>query len=320
MRRATFLAVALVATLWPTAAVAQARRSEDPAQVILSGDAIVPRGRVVGQVVVFSGSASIAGVASGDVVVFDGSIVVSGQVSGDVVALDGSVRLNATAQVTGSVLAGDDVIVVEGASVGGDVRQGVSFTLAGSVSVLGILLPSAAMAASVLLAGLVLLLFAPRGADRVAAAGLTAPFASIGWGFVLVLVVPLVAVAAAATIVGLPFGLAILLGLGLLWLVGQAWVTYTVGRLLVREPRSRVGALFAGWAIGTAVGLVPFLNAVWWGLGSVFGIGAMTVAAWRARRGGSEPVTAAARRAKGGRHAAGQVPTTSPRTVPAADD
>jgi len=256
-------------------------------------------------------------VVSGDVVVIDGPVVVSGQVSGDVVALDGPIRLNATAQVGGSVLGGEAVTVVEGASVGGDVRQGVSFTLAGSVSVLGALLASAAMAASILLAGLVLLLFAPRGADRVAAAGLTAPFASAGWGLLLVLVIPVAAVAAAVTIVGVPFGLAIVLGLGLLWLIGQAWVTYTVGRLLVREPRSRVGALFAGWAIVAAIGLVPFLNVVWWGVGSVFGIGSMTVAAWRARRGGAPTPGTSGPRTKGGRHAAGHVaaapsPTPSP--------
>ncbi len=161
---------------------------------------------------------------------------------------------------------------------------------------------------------MVLLLFAPRGADRVADAGRSAPFASFGWGLLLVLVIPLAAIAAAATIIGLPFGLAVLLGLGLLWLIGQTWLTYTVGRLLVREPRSRLGALVAGWAIGAAIGLVPFLNLVWWGLGSIVGIGAMTVAAWRVRRGDAAPPTPASRGDRGGRHAAGRP------VVPAATD
>ncbi len=310
MRRGALLlaAVVIVVMSWATSAGAQAREPATPAdQVILSGDAVVPRGRVVGQVVVFSGSANIAGVVRGDVVVLDGPVTVAGQVSGDVVALDGVIRLQATAQVGGDVLGGDAVTVVQGATVGGQVRQGVSFTLSDTTRVLGALLASAAMAASILIAGLVLLLFAPRGADRVAHAGLSAPFASIGWGLVLVIVIPLAAVAAAATIIGLPFGLAVLLGLGLLWLVGQTWLTYTLGRLLVREPRSRVGALFAGWGIGAAIGLVPFLNVVWWGLGSIFGIGAMTVAAWRARRGDGRPAAPDSRGGKGGRHAAGRV-------------
>jgi hypothetical protein len=87
------------------------------------------------------------------------------------------------------------------------------------------------------------------------------------------------------TIVGLPLGLALLLSVGLLWLLGQAAVTYAIGRLVVRAPRSRVGALFAGWGIGAALGLVPFLNAVWWTLGAIFGLGAILVATWRARHG-----------------------------------
>ncbi|HEY7478322.1 MAG TPA: hypothetical protein VIB62_08800 [Actinomycetota bacterium] len=320
MRRAGSLVVALGIALWPAAAFAQAREPVDPPeQVVLSGDANVPRGRVVGQVVVFHGRATIAGVVSGDVVVVDGPIVVAGQVSGDVVAVDGSIRLQSTAQVGGSVLGGDRVTVVEGATVGGDVREGISFTLAGSVSVLGALLASAAMAASILITGLLLILIAPRGADGVARAGLGAPLASAGWGVLLVLVVPIVAVAAALTIVGLPFGLAVVLGLGLVWLIGQAWVTYTIGRMLVREPRSRIGAMFAGWGIGAAIGLVPVLNGIWWGVGSVFGLGAMTVAAWRVRRGPgaatelpSPPATSSGRRAKGGRHAAGRVATSAP--------
>src|SRR5207344_1954091 len=57
------------------------------------------------------------------------------------------------------------------------------------------------------------------------------------------------------------------------------------GRFVVRAPRSRIGALFAGWGIGAALGLVPFLNAVWWTLGAIFGLGAILVATWRARHG-----------------------------------
>ena len=59
-----------------------------------------------------------------------------------------------------------------------------------------------------------------------------------------------------------------------------AWI---VGRLLIHEPGTRAGALFAGWGITAAIGLVPGLNVVWWTLGSLFGVGAMTVATWRAR-------------------------------------
>jgi hypothetical protein len=108
---------------------------------------------------------------------------------------------------------------------------------------------------------------------------------------------PLVAVAAMVTIVGLPLGLALLLAMSLLFLVGYAWGVFALGRVLVREPRSRWLALLAGWAVAAAVGLVPFLNLAAWSLGGMFGLGAMTVAIWRAR---------APR--KVGRHRAGTIP------------
>ena len=305
------------AVLWPAAALAQPTTSAEPAdQVVLSGDVLVPRGAVVGQVVVFSGSATIEGVAQGDVVVLDGPVTIAGQVGGDVIALHGPIRLLATAQVTGDVRAGGNLIAVDGAQVTGEVRRDVGFTLSGPAEVLGALLVSAAMAISILLVGLLLILLAPRGAERTAEVIRTAPLATAGWGLVLTICVPIAAIAAAATIVGLPFGLALLLGLGLLWLVGQAAVTYAIGRLIVRAPRSRVGALFAGWGIGAAIGLVPFLNVVWWTLGSIAGLGAILVAAWRARHGAGTLVPGG----RAGRHTRRGRPSQPPATpVPALD-
>jgi hypothetical protein len=95
--------------------------------------------------------------------------------------------------------------------------------------------------------------------------------------------------------------------------VGYAWAVFAVGRLIVREPRSRWLALLAGWAIAAAVGLVPFLNIAAWSIGGMFGFGAMTVAVWRAR---------APR--KVGRHRAGTIPrepdvATSPASVTTLD-
>ena len=67
-----------------------------------------------------------------------------------------------------------------------------------------------------------------------------------------------------------------------------------MGRALLGAPRSRWLAFLAGWAIVGVVSLVPFLNIALWALGSIFGLGAMLVATWRARAG-----------PRGGRHRAG---------------
>lgn len=317
MRRIVFPVVLLVVALWPAAALAQPKSPASPAeQVVLSGDVLVRKGHVVGQVVVFTGSVTVLGVVDGDVVVLDGPIAIQGQVSGDVVAVSGTVDLAPTAQVGGSVTAADEVSRAEGAQVGGSVRSGVRLTLGGPLGALGSLLPSVAVAASVLVAGLLLLLVVPRGGDRIAEALAGAPVSSTAWGAVVVVLVPVLGLLATASVLGLPLGLALLLGAGLLWLIGQAGISWGIGRLIVREPRSRLGALLAGWAVGAVLGLVPFLNIAWWGLGSMVGLGAVLVAAWRTRRGGGELPPA---RERGGRHAAGRVvvPTLAELPAPA---
>jgi hypothetical protein len=281
---------ALLAALAPTAARAQDTggdgavvQAED--QIVVSGSVNVQRGRVVGEVVVFHGSVTVTGVVQGDVVVIDGAITVSGQVSGTVVALNGPIRLAKSAQVGEQVLGSEAVEVADGATIAGGVGDHVAFTLRGTTAALGALLAPVAMTTSVLLLGLILLMLAPRGLDRAGAALLTAPLASCAWGLAVALAIPAVALALVVSILGLPLGLALMFGLGLLWLAGLAMGAHAFGRVLVREPRSLALAWFAGWGIVAVVGFVPFVNVAAWLLGSIAGLGAGTVAAWRARSG-----------------------------------
>jgi hypothetical protein len=309
LRRAFPAACVLALVLWPAAALAQARIVETPQdQVVLRGDVVVPKGQVVGEVVVFRGSVNVAGVVRGDVVVLDGPVTIGGQVSGDVIAVRGTIRLLAGAQVRGSVRGGSDVVVADGAQVQGGIDRGVRFTLSGPLEALGALLAAAAVSVSALVMGLLLLLLSPRGVERVAVAGRERPFASSGWGLAAAVVVPVFAVAASATILGLPVGLAVLLATGALWLVGLAAAMWVIGRALVRPPRRPVAALAAGWGIGTAVGLVPVLNVVWWTLGGVFGVGAIIVAVWGARRGAPQRPSGFEGTVRPGRHRSGRVP------------
>ncbi len=294
----TVMTAVVLAGLAATAAVAKApdpSPSPTPAtgtdpeqgelkdQVILSGDLVVPRGSVVGEVVIFHGAALIQGVVRGGVVVLDGPVVISGQVGGSVVTLNGPVHLLPGANVAGDVRSARTVRLDEGALVQGEVREHVRLTLRGPLAVLGVLLGSIAISASVLLLGILLLLFAPRGADKIVIAAKTAPWAVAGWGVFLAVVVPVASVLAVATIVWMPLGLAVLLALAFGGLLGLTWSTWTAGRLMLPAPRSRWVAFLAGWGALTGLGLVPFLGVVVWILGSVTGLGLMAVAVWRAR-------------------------------------
>jgi hypothetical protein len=234
-------------------------------------------------------------------VVLEGPIVVSGQVSGSVIALDGSIHLLGSAQVAGDVLAHDGVTVAAGARVDGNVRDGVAFTLNGPLRAIGALVSWLAVAVSTLVLGLSMVLMTPRAMERSALAGRTAPWASLAWGVGLAVVLPPAAVAAIATVIGLPLGLGVLLALLLLALVGAVITVHTVGRAIVGLDRQPTLAYLTGWGIATAVGLVPYVSGVVFVASSVFGLGVVVVATWRARH-PDRP----------GRHRTGYVPQTPP--------
>lgn len=310
--RLLFACLAAGLTLWLAGpGIAQTRSPESTPdgppsdQIVLSGDVTVPRGLEVGEVVVLHGTATIAGVVRGDVVVVDGPISVTGQVSGSVVSVNGAVTLGPNAQVLGDVIARGRIRVEAGASVGGEIREGAAFTFRTPIEVFGPLAAWLAVLASTLLLGALLLFLAPRGAEAVAVAALGSPWAAVGIGLAAFIALPVAGVLAVLTLVGLPLGLGLLLGLFLLYSVGFTWSVFVVGRALWHPPRSRWVAFAFGWAIVAAVSAIPVIGAIVWFAGAAFGLGAMTIAVWRAR-------------GAGGRHrSGGKMPVERPAVEPA---
>ncbi len=286
-RARSVLALLLAAvTLWaaaPAWAQFELPPEEPRDQIVLAGDVLVRRGDEVGEVVVLRGTVVVAGLVRGDIVVIDGRIQVAGQVSGSVVNVGGPVTLGGSSHVLGDVIARGRVRVVPGAQVDGSVREGSAFTFRTPIAALGRFAPWLAIWMSVLALGLLLLLLAPRGADAVSNASRTAPWASTGWGAVAFVALPIAGALAIVSLVWLPFGLGLLLALFLLYSVGLALAAFALGRRIWREPRGRLLAFAIGWAILAVVSLIPWLGVLVWVAGSVFGVGATIVAAWRAR-------------------------------------
>lgn len=278
---------ALVLSMGGPAAAQPGPAPEDPGDlIVLSGDVSVRRGEEAGEVVVLHGTATVAGLARGDVIVLDGRITVTGQVSGSVVSVNGPVTLGPSAHVGGDVLAHGPVRAETGARVDGDVREGATFTLREPIEALGRFASWLAVWVSVLGLGLLLLLFAPRGADAVANAARTRPWASLGWGALTFVALPLGAAIAIVTLVGLPLGLGLLLALFFVYSIGVSWSAFALGRRLWPEPHRRVTALAIGWAILAAAAAIPFVGGVVWVVGAMFGLGAALLATWEARGAG----------------------------------
>jgi hypothetical protein len=251
--------------------------------VVLSGRADVPEGQEVGDLVVFHGSSTVDGTVDGSLTAFDAPVTISGRVTGDVVAFNGQVELLDGAEVTGDLVSRYEPVVASGATVGGTTSRVPTrmnwegFGWAGRVAWW------LAVSVSTLVVGLVLLWLVGRGGARIVEAGRTRIGPSIGWGLLLFFGLPILAIIALVTIVGIPLGLGLLSALLLIHALGYGASAWILGRSIVREPAGWLLAFLAGWAILRVAALVPFLGGLVWFAAVVFGLGALMAATWRAR-------------------------------------
>jgi hypothetical protein len=251
--------------------------------VVLSGPADVPRGQVVGDLVVFHGSSTVDGTVNGSLTAFDAPVTISGRVLGDVVVFNGRVALASGATVTGDVVSQDDPIVASGATIGGTTRRVQTDVDWKGFGWAGRLVWWLAVSTSTLLLGLALLWLAGRGANRIADAGRTAIGPAIGWGLLAFFGLPILAVLALVTIVGIPLGLGILAALALVYALGYTATAWIVGRRILRAETPWVLAFLLGWGILRVLALIPFAGGLIGFAAVVFGLGALTVTIWRAR-------------------------------------
>jgi hypothetical protein len=254
--------------------------------IVLTGRLDVAEGEIYDDAVIFDGDASIAGVVDNDVVAFNGDVTVSGNVGGGVVALNGKVTLESGARVGGDVVSSEPAQIAEGATVAGTTSSSglpTNFNVGKFVTVSRVAVWVATSVSSFVL-GLLLLLFAPRAGEAVAATASSMFGKSVGIGFAVFFGLPFAALIALITIVGIPFGAGLLLGLALLFWIGYVAAAIAIGRLLVKPPTSRLLAFLAGWLILRVVAIIPGIGGLVWFLATVFGLGALAVAARRAGR------------------------------------
>jgi hypothetical protein len=136
---------------------------------------------------------------------------------------------------------------------------------------------------STLVVGVVLLWLVGRGAPGIVEAGRTGVGPSIGWGLLAFFGLPILAIIALVTIVGIPLGLVLLAALGLIYAIGYSAAAWIVGRRILREPTAWILAFLVGWGILRVLALVPILGGLVGFAAVVFGLGALAVVIWRAR-------------------------------------
>jgi Polymer-forming cytoskeletal len=285
------LATPLVLAAGPAGAApapTQARDADDDAQVVITGRVIVAEDERVGDVVILNGDAVINGRVDGSVFAANGDVVVRGSVQDDIHAFNGRVIADGGARIGGDVTSREKARISPGATVDGDVKSVSRRFSLGWAGAAAALLVWLAVVLSTLVLGVLLILIAPRAADAMADAGRTAVGASIGLGIAAAIGLPILGLILLASVIGLPLGAVLLLGLGFLFTLAYVASAYFLGRLILRPPRSRFRAYLVGWGILSVAGVVPILNVLVLIAATVYGLGMIVVATFRARRGPRE--------------------------------
>jgi hypothetical protein len=275
-------------------AIAQTTGVADPGSfIVLTGRIDIADGEVFQDAVIFDGDVRVDGDVVSDVVAFNGDVTIGGRVGGNVVALSGRVTLEPGSSVGGDVVSRDAAEIAETATIGGRVSsQGLpsDFDFGRFATVSRVAVWVATSVSSMLL-GLILLLFAPRAGDSIAATASKRFGLSVGIGFAVFFGLPIAAGIAIVTLVGIPFGVGVLLGLALLFWMGYVAAALALGRIVVKPPTSRLLAFLAGWLVLRAIAIVPGIGGLAWFLATVFGLGLLAVAARHTGRDSAGTVT-----------------------------
>jgi hypothetical protein len=263
------------------------QKSQDTGNVVMFSAVTIEQDDIRhGDLVVFGGTADVAGTLTGDLVVFGGMITVSGHVNGDVVAIGGGINLLSGARIDGEVVAvggrvhKDTDVIIGGDSVSVGIR-GVNIGPDSFAPRLGIL--SHGFRLSLLLTWLVLsfiitLLFT-RPLEKTIETAMERPAQSALAGFLFHVGTLLVCLILTVIIVGIPLAI---LGAAL-WVITGVFGTTAgfilMGHLILKKIRENytnaLVSLLIGFLILAVARQTPFLVG-WciWQLWGMVGIGA----------------------------------------------
>jgi hypothetical protein len=296
---ATLAAVLLVLGLvGPAAAADETLEQTGRFVFVAGGDVEVAENEQADAVLVIGGDADVAGEVKALVVV-NGTATLTGATVESLTVIAGTAELDATTTVTGDVYHLNSTIeTADGAEIGGDIRDVTT-----DVGAFAIFLGAAALvlwvgfALATVLAGLLVAGLAARQVRQATALISREPGMTFLTGLLAVVVPPILAVLAFATLIGIPAGLGLLF---VLW-PALAFIGYIVAAIWLGEwllnrnrpeserPERPYLAAVVGLFVAFVIGLVPLVTPVI----SLFGLGAVVLAAWRTLRHRTTPVTPA---------------------------
>ncbi|MFL5754902.1 MAG: hypothetical protein ACJ77N_01255 [Chloroflexota bacterium] len=252
------------------------------------GDISVPAGEHLDSLVVVDGTATVAGSAD-SIVVISGTVNLTGGQTNGIVAIESQVSIDATSTVNGDVRSMQSTVTrAEGATVTGAVTDLTSELARASVFVgPALFIGYLAFALAAIVAALALAGLAARQVRSAEGLIRYQPIQSIVTGIVALILIPVVAVLAIVTIVGIPIGIALLIGvLPIMLVAGYLVAGIFIGDLILRTyssgpPRERPYlAAIIGMLVLDIASFIPLVG----GIAGLFGFGAIVLLMWRVLR------------------------------------
>ncbi len=279
MRRPLLAALLVICCLAPAATASADATTDGDDRIVLVGSVLVDRDETAGNVVVVDGDVTVRGTVEGDVIVVDGDVTIRGTVEGDVVTVAGLATLGRAGRVGGDlVYADEEPVQTPGSRVGGDVEK---FDV-GDAGLLAAIAWFVGITVSMFLLGLILLLLAPKAADAVARTAKSKALVSAGVGLLAFFLIPIIAIAAFFTVVGIPLAVVLLFLVVPLYAISYVTAAFVVGRLVLKKA-ARILAFLAGLVILGLLTLIPFAGGLIAFLAVVFGLGVLLTTLIRAR-------------------------------------
>jgi hypothetical protein len=248
--------------------------------------------RIADDLVFGVGTSYLSGQVNGDVKGGAGEVTITNEVGGNVELEVDKLTITSTANIQGNLVytSENEANIQSGARLGGTTTHNVPekpaapspFANMGG-KLLGFIM--------ILVAGIIVILLAPRWISAMADSIRTKPWPSLGWGALALIAIPIAAIIVIITIIGLPVGLMALVLFGIAVYLSQIPVGFLIGRLIIRrngEIESRglmIGALALGLAILLVLGLIPYIGGLFMLLTIIFGLGSVVVWAWSRARG-----------------------------------
>ena len=277
----------------------------------VSGDVIVgcsqmniaSTAKIGGDLLFGAGIARIDGLIEGDITGGGSEVTISNGVKGNIALKVESLTILPTANIQGNLTytCEEKADIQSGAQIGGIITHNLPEVKEERAKVFPFVLFSGIRGKvtgfiMALIAGLVIILLAPRRLTSIAESIRSRPGASAGWGALILFVTPIAAIIVCITIIGIPVGLIALALWGIAIYLAQIPVGLFIGRWIIGHFRGvegkaiMVGALSLGLVILRLLRLIPYLG-FFIGLAVIiFGLGAV-VASERKRRAEAREIT-----------------------------